>query len=133
MKDAFQLLEEYKQRKEVKPVPLPEQFSPLFAQLAQMLERIAEKELPAQLVEVTQPDVQVTVDAPKVDVSVPEIKLPAPTVNIDNYDYTSILIELKRAVDKLKKTCVAMDGDIIGVDEDFLVLTPNYAKIWRGH
>ena len=43
------------------------------------------------------------------------------------------LTELKRAVDKLKKTCVAMDGDIIGVDEDFLVLTPNYAKIWRGH
>ena len=103
MKDAFQLLEEYKQRKEVKPVPLPEQFSPLFAQLAQMLERIAEKELPAPLVEVAQPDVQVTVDAPKVDVSVPEIKLPAPTVNIDNYDYTSILIELKRAVDKLTK------------------------------
>ena len=43
------------------------------------------------------------------------------------------LTELKRAVDKLKKTCIAMDGDIIGVDEDFLVLTPNFAKIWRGH
>ena len=43
------------------------------------------------------------------------------------------LTELKHAVDKLKKTCIAMDGDIIGVDEDFLVLTPNYAKIWRGH
>ncbi len=42
------------------------------------------------------------------------------------------LTELKRAVDKLKKTCVAMEGDIIGVDEDFLVLTPSFAKIWRG-
>lgn len=42
------------------------------------------------------------------------------------------LTELKRAVDKLKKTCVAMDGDIVGVDEDFLVLTPNFAKVWRG-
>lgn len=42
------------------------------------------------------------------------------------------LTELKRAVDKLKKTCVAMDGDIVGVDEDFLVLTPSFAKIWRG-
>lgn len=42
------------------------------------------------------------------------------------------LTELKRAVDKLKKTCVAMEGDIVGVDEDFLVLTPRFAKIWRG-
>lgn len=42
------------------------------------------------------------------------------------------LSELKRSVEKLKKTCVAMDGDIVGVDEDFLVLTPKYAKIYRG-
>jgi len=42
------------------------------------------------------------------------------------------LSELKHSVEKLKKTCTAMDGDIIGVDEDFLVLTPNYAKIYRG-
>jgi len=42
------------------------------------------------------------------------------------------LTQLKRAVDKLKKTCHAMNGDIIGVDEDFLVLTPNTAKIFRG-
>ena len=40
--------------------------------------------------------------------------------------------ELKRAVDKLRKTCTAMDGDIVGVDEDFLVITPNFAKIYRG-
>ena len=42
------------------------------------------------------------------------------------------LNELKRAVEKLKKTCTAMSGDIVGVDEDFLVLTPDYAKIFRG-
>jgi SepF-like predicted cell division protein (DUF552 family) len=42
------------------------------------------------------------------------------------------LAELKRIVDRLKKTCIAMDGDIIGVDENFLVLTPNFAKIYRG-
>ncbi len=42
------------------------------------------------------------------------------------------LTELKRSVDKLKKTCTAMDGDIIGVDEDFLILTPNTARIFRG-
>lgn len=42
------------------------------------------------------------------------------------------ITELKRCVDKLKKTCLAMEGDIVGVDEDFLVLTPNFAKIYRG-
>jgi SepF-like predicted cell division protein (DUF552 family) len=40
--------------------------------------------------------------------------------------------ELKRSVEKLKKTVAAMDGDIIGVDEDFLVLTPKFARIHRG-
>ena len=42
------------------------------------------------------------------------------------------LSELKRSVDRLKKTCKAIDGDIIGVDEDFLVLAPNTARIFRG-
>lgn len=40
--------------------------------------------------------------------------------------------ELKRAVEKLKRTCTAMNGDIVGVDEDFLVITPQFAKIYRG-
>lgn len=40
--------------------------------------------------------------------------------------------ELKRAVDKLRKTCTAMNGDIVGVDEDFLIITPQFARIYRG-
>jgi len=40
--------------------------------------------------------------------------------------------ELKRAVERLKKTCAAMDGDLIGVEEDFLILTPKFAKVYRG-
>jgi len=40
--------------------------------------------------------------------------------------------ELKRAVEKLRKTCAAMNGDIVGVDEDFLILTPNFARVYRG-
>jgi len=40
--------------------------------------------------------------------------------------------ELKRAVDKLRKTCVAMNGDMVGVDEDFLIITPKFATIYRG-
>jgi SepF-like predicted cell division protein (DUF552 family) len=40
--------------------------------------------------------------------------------------------ELKRSVEKLRKTCTAMNGDMVGVDEDFLVVTPQYAQIYRG-
>lgn len=40
--------------------------------------------------------------------------------------------ELKRSVDKLRKTCSAMNGDIVGVDEDYLIITPSFARIYRG-
>lgn len=40
--------------------------------------------------------------------------------------------ELKRSVERLRRTSVAMNGDIIGVDEDFLILAPPSAKIYRG-
>lgn len=42
------------------------------------------------------------------------------------------IAELKRSVDKLRKTCTAMNGDMVGVEEDFLVITPQYAQIYRG-
>jgi uncharacterized protein len=32
--------------------------------------------------------------------------------------------ELKRSIDRLRKTCIAINGDIAGVDDDFIVLTP---------
>jgi len=40
--------------------------------------------------------------------------------------------ELKRAVEKLKKTVMANNGDIAGVEQDWLILTPQYASIHRG-
>ncbi|MCS7106056.1 MAG: cell division protein SepF [Candidatus Aenigmarchaeota archaeon] len=40
--------------------------------------------------------------------------------------------ELKRCVERLKKTCLAMNGDMVGVDEDFLILTPDFARVFRG-
>ncbi|MEM7826269.1 MAG: cell division protein SepF [Candidatus Aenigmatarchaeota archaeon] len=40
--------------------------------------------------------------------------------------------ELKKAIEKIKKTCSAMDGDLAGVDEDFLVITPKFSRIYRG-
>ena len=42
------------------------------------------------------------------------------------------LIELKRVVNKLKKTCDAVDGDIAGFGEDWLVATPSFASVDRG-
>jgi SepF-like predicted cell division protein (DUF552 family) len=39
--------------------------------------------------------------------------------------------ELKRAVDKLKKTIVANNGDIAGIEQDWLILTPQFATVRR--
>ena len=41
------------------------------------------------------------------------------------------IIELKRAVNKLKKTCDAIVGDIAGFGEDWIVVTPSFAQIYR--
>ncbi|MEM4714394.1 MAG: cell division protein SepF [Candidatus Nanoarchaeia archaeon] len=41
------------------------------------------------------------------------------------------LSELKRAVDKIKKTVEANDGDIAAFGENFLLVTPAFAKVWR--
>jgi SepF-like predicted cell division protein (DUF552 family) len=38
---------------------------------------------------------------------------------------------LKRAIDKIKKTVEANEGDIAGFGENFLVVTPSFAKVWR--
>src|SRR3989344_7793841 len=36
------------------------------------------------------------------------------------------IIELKRAINKLKKTCDAVEGDIAGFGEDWIVITPSF-------
>ncbi len=41
------------------------------------------------------------------------------------------LVELKRAVNKLKKTTDAIEGDIAGFGEDYIVVTPSFASIHR--
>lgn len=40
--------------------------------------------------------------------------------------------ELKRSVERLKKTVSASNGDIVAVSDDFLVVTPSFARIYRG-
>ena len=41
------------------------------------------------------------------------------------------MVEVKRAVNKLKKTCDALNGDIAGFGEDWIAITPSFAKIYR--
>ena len=43
------------------------------------------------------------------------------------------LVELKRAINKLKKTCDAIEGDIAGFGENWIAAVPNFAYIYRGH
>ena len=42
------------------------------------------------------------------------------------------LIELKRAINKLKKTCDAIEGDIAGFGENWIAAVPSFAYIHRG-
>jgi len=51
-------------------------------------------------------------------------------INIRNLREKDI-VELKRAINKLKKTADAMDGDIAGFSEDFIVIAPSFAEIYR--
>jgi SepF-like predicted cell division protein (DUF552 family) len=41
------------------------------------------------------------------------------------------MVELKRAISKLKKTCDAIKGDIAGLGEDYIVVVPSFAEIYR--
>jgi SepF-like predicted cell division protein (DUF552 family) len=41
------------------------------------------------------------------------------------------IVELKRSINKLKKTVDAIGGDIAGFGDDYIVITPGFATIWR--
>lgn len=41
------------------------------------------------------------------------------------------LVELKRAVNKLKKTCDAINGEVAGFGEDYIVAVPEFASIYK--
>lgn len=42
------------------------------------------------------------------------------------------IIELKRAINKLKKTCDAIEGDIAGFGDNWIAIVPSFAHIHRG-
>ncbi|MBS3131075.1 cell division protein SepF [Candidatus Woesearchaeota archaeon] len=41
------------------------------------------------------------------------------------------LVELKRAINKLKKTCDAIEGDIAGFGDNWIAAVPSFARIHR--
>jgi SepF-like predicted cell division protein (DUF552 family) len=41
------------------------------------------------------------------------------------------LLELKRAISKMKKTADAIEGEIAGFGDDYIVITPRFATIYR--
>ncbi|MBI4441246.1 cell division protein SepF [Candidatus Woesearchaeota archaeon] len=41
------------------------------------------------------------------------------------------LVELKRAINKIKKTCEAIEGDVAGFGDDWICATPAFAHIHR--
>ncbi len=41
------------------------------------------------------------------------------------------LVDLKRAISKLKKTVSAVEGDIAGFGDDYIVVAPSFAEIYR--
>ncbi len=42
------------------------------------------------------------------------------------------LVELKRAINKIKKTCDAIEGDVAGFGENWIAAVPSFARIYRG-
>ncbi|MBW2976009.1 cell division protein SepF [Candidatus Woesearchaeota archaeon] len=41
------------------------------------------------------------------------------------------LVELKRAINKIKKTCDAIEGDIAGFGDNWIAAVPSFARIHR--
>ncbi len=41
------------------------------------------------------------------------------------------IVELKRAINKLKKTTDALNGEIAGFGDDYIVVTPQFAQIYK--
>lgn len=39
--------------------------------------------------------------------------------------------ELKRAIARIRKTCIAINGDIAGVSDEWIIVTPSFAKVHR--
>lgn len=45
---------------------------------------------------------------------------------------TKDVIELKRAISKIKKTTEALEGGVAGFGENLIIVTPSFAEIYKG-
>ncbi|BBL45791.1 cell division protein SepF [Nanobdella aerobiophila] len=54
-------------------------------------------------------------------------------VDLSNLNASKDLIEAKRVVSRIKSVVDAVGGDIVAVNKDWIIATPAYVKIWRGH
>jgi Uncharacterized conserved protein len=54
-------------------------------------------------------------------------------VDISGLNTGKDLVEVKRVVSRIKSVVDAIGGDIAAVSKDWIIATPPYVKIWRGH
>jgi SepF-like predicted cell division protein (DUF552 family) len=54
-------------------------------------------------------------------------------VDISGLNAGKDLVEIKRVVSRIKSVVDAIGGDIAAVSKDWIIATPPYVRIWRGH
>ncbi|BFI73211.1 hypothetical protein YN1_1980 [Nanoarchaeota archaeon] len=54
-------------------------------------------------------------------------------VDLSNLNVGKDIVEIKRVVSRLKSVVDAIGGDIVAVNKDWIIATPPYVKVWRGH
>jgi hypothetical protein len=54
-------------------------------------------------------------------------------VDISGLNTGKDLVEVKKVVSRIKSVVDAIGGDIAAVSKDWIIATPPYVKIWRGH
>jgi SepF-like predicted cell division protein (DUF552 family) len=54
-------------------------------------------------------------------------------VDISGLNTGKDLVEVKKVVSRIKSVVDAIGGDIAAVSKDWIIATPSYVKIWRGH
>jgi len=54
-------------------------------------------------------------------------------VDISGLNTNKDLVEVKRVVSRIKSVVDAIGGDIAAVNKDWIIATPPYVRIWRGH
>jgi hypothetical protein len=54
-------------------------------------------------------------------------------VDISGLNAGKDLVEVKRVVSRIKSVVDAIGGDIAAVSKDWIIATPPYVRIWRGH